>query len=104
MVFIDDQKKGDAYAGMAPVGTVCKSDNRGKWSINEYSTDHEWMGKVIAHEVGHILGMNHDTGSCIGKGAMAGGTKPVQFSPCSNQAFKKYYHGMIKRGCWCMDT
>ncbi|KAL1264065.1 hypothetical protein QQF64_004420 [Cirrhinus molitorella] len=82
--------------GMAFVGTVCSVNNGG--GINVFgNNDLQSFSTVIAHELGHNLGMSHDTsgctctGSCIMASTAGGATK---FSDCSDQAFER----LIQRG------
>ncbi|XP_052466772.1 disintegrin and metalloproteinase domain-containing protein 9 [Carassius gibelio] len=82
--------------GMAFVGTVCSVSSGG--GINVYSNNNlQYFSTVIAHELGHNLGMGHDitgcscNGSCIMAPYAGGGTK---FSSCS----EKNFESLIQRG------
>ncbi|XP_073684708.1 disintegrin and metalloproteinase domain-containing protein 9 [Garra rufa] len=86
----------DGVLGMAFVGTVCSANNGG--GINVFSNnDLQSFSTVIAHELGHNLGMNHDVsgtctceGSCIMAPTAGGATK---FSDCSDKAFERLIQG-----------
>uniref|UniRef100_A0A673LY82 Disintegrin and metalloproteinase domain-containing protein 9-like n=1 Tax=Sinocyclocheilus rhinocerous TaxID=307959 RepID=A0A673LY82_9TELE len=82
--------------GMAFVGAVCSVNNGG--GINVFSNNNlQSFSTVIAHELGHNLGMSHDItgckcdGSCI-MAPTAGGS--TQFSGCSERDFER----LILRG------
>ncbi|XP_056090481.1 disintegrin and metalloproteinase domain-containing protein 9 [Rhinichthys klamathensis goyatoka] len=82
--------------GMAFVGTVCSVNSGG--GINVFSNDNlQSFSTVVAHELGHNLGMGHDIGgcncdgSCIMASAISGSTK---FSDCSAKDFER----LILRG------
>ncbi|XP_070783393.1 disintegrin and metalloproteinase domain-containing protein 9 [Enoplosus armatus] len=83
--------------GMAFVGTVCSVASSG--GINVYNNDNlPFVSTVVAHEMGHNLGMNHDDsrckcdgGSCIMAGSAGGSTT---FSRCSGEDFET----LIRRG------
>ncbi|XP_056627688.1 disintegrin and metalloproteinase domain-containing protein 9 isoform X2 [Triplophysa dalaica] len=79
--------------GMAFVGTVCSAHTSG--AINVFSSDSlQYFSTVVAHELGHNLGMNHDVrscatcdgGSCIMAPSASGSTK---FSDCSDRNFER---------------
>ncbi|XP_041829179.1 disintegrin and metalloproteinase domain-containing protein 9 [Melanotaenia boesemani] len=83
--------------GMAFVGTVCSVASSG--GINVYSDNSlAYISTVVAHEMGHNLGMTHDDNrcSCDGKSCImsssAGGS--TMFSQCSAQDFEN----LITRG------
>ncbi|KAI1886960.1 hypothetical protein AGOR_G00201140 [Albula goreensis] len=72
--------------GMAFVGTVCSAASAG--GINVFSDNNlQYFSTIVAHEMGHNLGMNHDDGRCTCEGgscimaASAGGSR--KFSTCS---------------------
>ncbi|KAG5840593.1 hypothetical protein ANANG_G00190400 [Anguilla anguilla] len=80
-------------AGMAFVSTVCSRSHGG--GINAYtSTNVQAFASIVAHELGHNLGMNHDdgrnclctVGSCI---MNSGATGSRNFSSCSADDFEK---------------
>lgn len=76
--------------GMAFVGSVCS--NRTGGGINTFDSDNlQYFSTVVAHELGHNLGMNHDNTkcscntACIMDAAAKGGT---MFSSCSENDFQ----------------
>ncbi|XP_030630898.1 disintegrin and metalloproteinase domain-containing protein 9 [Chanos chanos] len=82
--------------GMAFVGTVCSAHNSG--GINVFSNNNlAAFSTVLAHELGHNLGMNHDNSRCSCDGGCimgASATGATQFSTCSESDFEK----LILRG------
>lgn len=83
--------------GMAFVGTVCSASSSG--GINVFSDKNlAFVSTVVAHEMGHNLGMNHDTASCVCNGKsciMSGGASgATHFSQCSEADFE----ALILRG------
>lgn len=97
----------DTYSGgvlgMAYVGTVCSGSTSG--GINVFSNDNvPFFSTVVAHEMGHNLGMNHDNGrcKCDGKSCIMGaaGGAPM-FSTCSAQDFEKL---IIRGGGVCLKN
>ncbi|XP_034563937.1 disintegrin and metalloproteinase domain-containing protein 9 [Notolabrus celidotus] len=90
--------------GMAFVGTVCSVATSG--GINVFSNDKvPYFSTVVAHEMGHNLGMNHDNNrcdcngeSCIMGESASGSTK---FSTCSGQDFENL---IIRGGGVCLKN
>ena len=101
--------------GIANVEVACKPDNTKygggltaanlKDSINEYAGSAAYTGTVVAHEVGHNLGMYHNDDRCGGAvqngimNAMApDGQKPV-WSKCDKEEFRTHWRaGCLKGG------
>ncbi|KAM9336916.1 disintegrin and metalloproteinase domain-containing protein 9 [Symphorus nematophorus] len=90
--------------GMAFVGTVCSVATSG--GINVYSDNSlPYASLIVAHEMGHNLGMNHDDtrcncngGSCIMAASISGSTN---FSRCSAQDFETL---IIRGGGGCLKN
>nr|XP_019938468.1 PREDICTED: disintegrin and metalloproteinase domain-containing protein 9-like [Paralichthys olivaceus] len=88
---------GGGVLGMAFVGTVCSVATSG--GINVYSDNNlNFISTVVAHEMGHNLGMGHDDSrcNCDGKSCImgAGASGATSFSRCSEQDFE----GLVLRG------
>ncbi|XP_066475198.1 disintegrin and metalloproteinase domain-containing protein 9 isoform X2 [Tiliqua scincoides] len=85
--------------GMAFVGTVCNPGTGGSIStINRNSVISH--ASIVAHELGHNLGMNHDDGRCSGSYIMhstENGSK--NFSTCSSSDFE---HLILRGGGACL--
>ncbi|OCT90248.1 hypothetical protein XELAEV_18018860mg [Xenopus laevis] len=97
-------KKGfGGTAGMAFVGTVCSRSHAG--GINVFSHYNvQSFASIVAHELGHNLGMNHDDGrncfcsvdNCI---MNSGATGSKNFSSCSEEDFEKL---TLNKGGTCL--
>ncbi|KAM9324844.1 disintegrin and metalloproteinase domain-containing protein 9-like [Gastrophryne carolinensis] len=73
--------------GMAFVGTVCSP--RLATSISAFSGTPESHASVVAHELGHVLGMNHDDTTCPGAYVMHSADIGARnFSSCSADDFE----------------
>ncbi|XP_054838270.1 disintegrin and metalloproteinase domain-containing protein 9-like isoform X2 [Eublepharis macularius] len=85
--------------GMAFVGTVCNRDFGGSISTFKHQ-DVIGHASIVAHELGHNLGMNHDDKGCPGSYIMhstAMGSK--NFSSCSSNDFENL---ILKGGGSCL--
>ncbi|XP_053346980.1 disintegrin and metalloproteinase domain-containing protein 9-like [Clarias gariepinus] len=83
--------------GMAYVGTVCSASAGG--GISVYSNNAlQYYSTVLAHEMGHNLGMTHDDGRCQCDGhnciMYSQATGSTSFSTCSDQDFQN----LVQRG------
>ncbi|KAK0142131.1 Disintegrin and metalloproteinase domain-containing protein 9 [Merluccius polli] len=81
-----------AILGMAFVGTICSAASSGGINVFQNNQQLPFISTVVAHELGHNLGMNHDNNRCQCDGkscimaASAGGS--TNFSICSADDFE----------------
>ncbi|XP_065649505.1 zinc metalloproteinase-disintegrin-like MTP8 isoform X3 [Hydra vulgaris] len=78
--------------GLAPIGTMCGYSS---CAINQYHGNPAMTANTVAHEMGHNIGMIHDTDTCkCSKSPCVmteyAASSPVQsFSSCSQDVFNK---------------
>jgi len=97
--------------GLAWVGTLCGPNSwKGyKASINEKRASAVSTAEVVAHEMGHNMGMSHDfadkhggqSGACNGQGLMSYGSVPQKWSSCSTADYLARYN-QVGGNNWCM--
>ncbi|XP_051496860.1 disintegrin and metalloproteinase domain-containing protein 28 [Apus apus] len=81
--------------GLAFVKTIC-SDSLSAGIIQDHNRNEIAVAATMAHEMGHNLGMNHDTDACTCSDRVCIMTDtvsaiiPKEFSSCSLQSFEKY--------------
>jgi len=91
--------------GVGYTGGACKENGDAVSISSLYTTTQSEIstGRVFAHEVGHLIGMNHDhhpkygfiKSKCYGKGIMSDGEflKLEKWSDCSNSDFENWWRG-----------
>ncbi|XP_032084682.1 zinc metalloproteinase-disintegrin-like BmMP [Thamnophis elegans] len=81
--------KGDTV-GYAPVGSICMSEDSVA-IIQDHTEDTGLMATTMAHELGHNLGINHDTNGCnCPADTCIIGVPLYDFSSCSVEQCKTY--------------
>lgn len=88
-----------ATVGLAYIGTLCGGLSTG--IVQDHNSMATAVGATIAHEMGHNLGMNHDSSSCVCSDSSCIMTAalsyfiPQHFSSCSTGAFVDYLNNKI---------
>jgi len=107
-VYLCSENDASGVVGLAWVGTICADPNY-RTAVVEYFQNDMKTAEILAHEVGHNTGMNHDfTGSpgnprydsygnsCTNIGGVMDYYQTVtQWSSCSNEDFAGTYHGCL---------
>ena len=107
----DQKSDPNGGGGIAYLGTVCmpSSYNGQKSSINEWQRLYSEAGILIAHEIGHNMGMYHDFDAkhkgkgCDKKGVMSYEGTLNKWTTCSKSDFQAHIANVAKSGqTWCM--
>ncbi|XP_013207430.1 disintegrin and metalloproteinase domain-containing protein 26A-like [Microtus ochrogaster] len=88
----------DMYLGLAHVGTVCRADN---CAVNSFMSDSTAdMAFIIAHEMGHNLGMLHDDSECTcGRLSCIMAPAKSNSNKFSNCSYEQLYETITRRTC-----
>uniref|UniRef100_A0A8C5MY72 Uncharacterized protein n=1 Tax=Leptobrachium leishanense TaxID=445787 RepID=A0A8C5MY72_9ANUR len=103
---ISDMDFNGATVGLAYMATMC-SDLHSAGVIQDHSKPSTSVGATVAHEMGHNLGMSHDSSSCICNGdscimaASLSYKTPQEFSSCSQENFQTFCYQNMPQ---CMRT
>uniref|UniRef100_A0A8C9U7P9 ADAM metallopeptidase domain 28 n=1 Tax=Scleropages formosus TaxID=113540 RepID=A0A8C9U7P9_SCLFO len=83
-----------ATVGLAYIGSLCTGHSTGV--VQDHNSRAIAVGATLAHEMGHNLGMNHDSSSCICTGStciMSAALSydiPENFSSCSDANYEQF--------------
>lgn len=95
------------FGGVAYVGIACKNTSKKyRLSLNMWWYTPSITAGVLAHEIGHNIGMQHDhyaphqDAGCDKTGIMSYGDHPMQWSACSRADFEAQY--LKYKDQWCM--
>jgi len=94
--------------GRAWLGQLCKNQLGYNAGVNEKRENVLATSEVVAHEMGHNMGMLHDfdeehggeNGPCDGNGIMSYGSTPNVWSTCSRSDFLALYNQIMASSSW----
>lgn len=86
------------YLGLANVGTVCRANN---CAVNSFMSDSMAdMAFILAHEMGHNLGMLHDDSTCTcGRKSCIMAPAKSNSNKFSNCSYEELYKTITRRTC-----
>ena len=95
--------------GLGYVGTLCSSKTY-SCNVNEKRGNIVDTAELVAHEMGHNMGMLHDFDNahsgkgCDGTGFMSYGSHPQAWSTCSKSDFLAQYNSVVQSSSkyWCL--
>ena len=113
-VFFCRPKGNHTKAGKAEQDSVCSDEISRKLAIIEYQADFSITSYILAHLLGHNIGMHHDYyedgnanrvsssgSSCSNIGGVMDNARVAHvqhvWSTCSNEDFDKYYNTILKK-------
>lgn len=109
-VYVTYQNSASGIVGMAWVGSTCSIYQFYRSNINEWFRTDTISAQIIAHEIGHNLGMYHDFTNSRGNkyengelctnigGYMDYTTSPTRWSACSVGDFNRYHSWVGSNG------
>ena len=115
-IFFGHEPKDASFGGIASLGTICQPNpwyNQHKLSFDLWWYNPSITARIVAHELGHNIGMSHDdypphvdagcdkTGIMSNTGCNAGPGKCHLWSACSRADFEAQYLKFEDK--WCME-
>ncbi|XP_040566382.1 snake venom metalloproteinase H2 [Lepeophtheirus salmonis] len=93
----------DGVLGMSYIGQICSQNASLRTSIIEYNLSPLHTALVLAHEIGHNLGLVHDSENCVGIMYPLIIGSDV-WSNCSRRQLKGFYNSILKKhGSFCLE-